>query len=267
MPWCTYLCAYPPCGATVHKYHKPSRPVPQYCDHRCRGRHRGINAAFLTAVHLRTKYRFSAAMDAALTTAYRGKFGAVKQLWHTDARFERAGIPYAILMRRLRQLGLARSLPHDAWSEAESAMATRLYRRGRCVEFIADRLRQAGYTRTPSGILTQMQALQVSVRGECLTLHEIAQGLGIDWHSVRAWTTKGWLTVHHENSTGRLHFVTYAELRRFVLTYPSLVSRGTPDIVWLISVVCPPHVGHTHDLEDTERDEDGAWMSGEAVAL
>src|SRR5262245_60788430 len=105
----TYEITCPTCGQQCTKRRRHTQAPPLYCSPQCNvGR---INARRRDdPSQIWRKYYFDDLMNQAIIRAKRGGLGALKRLWRTDPRFERAGIPYPIMKRQAVLLGALRTV-------------------------------------------------------------------------------------------------------------------------------------------------------------
>lgn len=252
-------CAYTACQRAVTIRRSHTQPAPTYCSAACsnqdrRGRHERLR-----------KYVFTDAMNDLIRFAHRRVRGSLKQLWQTDPRFQAAGIPYPIVKRQAVLLGCVQTQPNGCWLPEEDAFVVPRYQQGSPADGLARQMRRHGWHRTPSAIVQRMLTLGVSRRdGPYLSLHQAALALGIDAHVVARWVRREGLPVHHRSDgVGEVQYLAPAALRDWIIAHPYLVSKGQPDLVWLIGLLSTPQAGVTADTPTDGPGDD--WMSGEAV--
>lgn len=233
MPTIDFTCEV--CAVSKSRYTSPSNPPPRFCGRACmtvQARTTGLGG---TNRH----YTWTPAMDLAIRTAFRSRFGSLKALADTEPAF--ATIPYYMVKHRAKALGLVRTLPDEVWHPDELAFAVERWERGANIDVLWLAMRQHGWCRRRSAIIAMMDKEGQRRRGSSLSVHGVAQALGLDDRAVRRWVDKGWLaTETHVSETIRL--ITPQALRRFVIEHPWEVAKGVPSIPWFIALLTDPDI-------------------------
>lgn len=225
----TFTCANPACGVTITKpWRQTSEPQPQYCGLPC------WYAVRSQLPYTWRKYTFTEAQNQQIREACR-TFGQLKALWKTGVFGE---TPYPILKRQARQLGIARTQPDDVWTEAEDRLLGEWIGTTQALDTLAVRFRRAGYHRSPSAIRERLWKLGYDVKQGEWTARDIAQGLEIDEHSVTRWIAKGWLKARRTSDLSKArHYVSSADLKRFLVQYPFVAAHGDMRLVWVVTIL------------------------------
>jgi hypothetical protein len=261
MPHITIHCANPACGVLCRKYWPPAAPPPRYCSRSCVRVHDNAQrkAAGVPVWH---KYSFTPEMDAAIRRAYRQRFGALTHLWETDPRF--TPIPYPLVKRRVKVLGLARTVPDDTWTAEETAYALKLTEAGYAYETICKKLRAKGWQRSPSAVIAHMHRVHADRYGAFLSQHQLMQALGCDHRVLARWRRQGLLTPHHEDALG--YWYAYRDVRAFVVASPGELRWAAVDTVWLVGLLSEPiAVDYRTEHDERPGPADGSWLTGEAI--
>jgi hypothetical protein len=256
MAMITYEFTCPVCGQETTKRRTSIQPEPCTCSLACANQLRRGDR------HPSRKYHYTPDMERAIITAARGSIGALKALWHTDPRFRT--IPYPSVRRHAWTLGAIRSKPSDTWSEKETAFAADRYARGVPLDSLAKQMRRHGWHRSVGAI--QGHLLHHATRKDIyLTLNQVADGMGVDWHVVQRWIARHGLRVHHQGADqGGERLLTYLDpsaLRAWVIAHPFEVAKHAPDLVWLIGLLCSEGAGDTRD-HPADEGASGDWMNG-----
>jgi hypothetical protein len=225
----TITCQNPRCGQTVQKrWRTTSEPQPRYCTRAC---------WFDMRKHLPygwRKYTFTEAHQRLMRQALR-KVGQLKAHWRQGAFGE---VPYPVLKREARRLGIMRRQPDELWTPEEETLLEPYIERQSSLERMAKALKAAGYHRTPSAIRTHLWQRSISTRQGQWTLEDIAQGLDLDHHVVKGWVDHGKLKCSPIGSNGATrYYVTSDALRRFLLRYPYDAAHGDVRIPWIITMI------------------------------
>jgi hypothetical protein len=229
MPWVNKVC---PCGKPFRRRQfKGSKFEPTYCSIIC-----------MNALH--RKYVFTEEHDNALRLACRQGHGAIKALCDTPL-FTIAGLPYHTVLARTRALGILRSVPAGTWGEEESAYCEELFTRGLKIETIRKNMAKRGWHRSPSAIMFRMSHKHhLNRNGAFLTANQFAVAIGTELHAVSRWIRQGLLKVHHSSDMDHARYISYPEMKRFIVENPFKVAQGTPDVLWLIGMLTgTPHQG------------------------
>jgi hypothetical protein len=232
----TFVCAT--CGQekTVHVSGLVAE-LPLYCSKQCQRGHNNTDHRALRGATWR-KYTFTDAMNATIIQAVRrGRFGALKQLWQDDPRFRASGIPYPILKRQARELGLVRTLPSMTWHPDELALVESLLRAGYSTEVILRKLKAQGFHRSAGAVRDVAWKQRWGTIRPYYTMLDVMVGLGTDHKTLRRWVTKGWLTVQPHPQPKTTWRISWHALRQFVRTYPDEVAKGAPDLRWLVRLL------------------------------
>jgi hypothetical protein len=221
----TIVCKNPRCGQTAQKrWRTNSDPPPQYCSKAC-----WIDERRRQPFSWR-KYHFTEAHRQHMRRALR-KVGQLKAAWRKGAFGE---VPYPIVKREARKLGLMRRQPDEDWSAEEERLLQPYIESQSSLETMAKALKAAGYHRTPSAIRTHLWQLGLSTRQGTWTLQDIAEGLDIDHHVVKRWVDEGKLKVSHHATR---YYVTSKALKRFLVRYPYDAAHGDLRIPWIITMI------------------------------
>lgn len=190
------------------------------------------------------KYEFTPEMNTLVRAAfYQGK-GGLKNLWRHDNRFEASGIPYPIVKRQCKVLGLVRALPGSGWSKAEDEALSKLSALRYSPERLTQKMQKAGYDRTWCAIQIRLWKLGWDTRQGRWSPMDIAVGLGVDHTTVLRWIDNGYLKAKRTaSSPGSRYFVSTNELRRFLSINPYLAATGQADVPWIIYVLSRQIVG------------------------
>lgn len=192
------------------------------------------------------RYHFSAVMDAALLVASRAGLRPLRRLLRTDPSF--AGIPEAQVKRRAWAIGASKGAPYTAWLPEEEAVLQASAGQTYSLEHWQILLKRQGFTRSLAAIRLRLRHHGWTTRQGEWTLTDIAQGLGVSWRMVERWRTQGLLAYTvASGGTGATKYVSSAALRRFLVLYPHLASKGQLDFDWVMSLWGTPTGGKTRD--------------------
>ena len=175
-----------------------------------------------TTVQSRRKYVFTDQIDQLIREIYLTARTA-KTRSGIPLLAKKVDIPHWALKKRARELGLARTkeLP---WTEAELAILSRYA--WMSDERIRLKLKEAGYTRTVTGIHLKLKRMRFKHAGSFYSAYSLAQALGIDPHVVTRWIKSGHLKAKFARHG------THAAAKRRQLPHPrercSPLHRGTP---------------------------------------
>jgi hypothetical protein len=193
----------------------------------------------------RRKYEFTPAMDDLVRAAY-------QQLRvHSDRKAirncgRRLGVPRWAVLRRGRELGLART-KEKPWSEMEVGL---LERWGHLTDAVIQRkLAAAGYSRSVNGIHLKLKRLRIRQNLDGYSAYSLAEALGVDSHKIGSWIRRNMLratrrgTDRKESQGGDSYWITHNAVRDFVLRYPDEIELAKVEKFWFLDLVSGGRIG------------------------
>ena len=148
----------------------------------------------------------------------------------------RLGLPRWVVLRRGRELGLART-KEKPWSEMEVRL---LERWGHLTDAVIQRkLAAAGYSRSVNGIHLKLKRLRIRQNLDGYSAYSLAEAFGVDSHKIGSWIRRNMLsatrrgTDRKESQGGDSYWITHNTVRDFVFRYPDEIdlARGRKILV------------------------------------
>lgn len=105
------------------------------------------------------------------------------------------------------------------------------------------KLKRAGYVRTSNAVKIQLTRRELEPEREGYSARQVAQGFGIDVHSVTRWISRGWLratrkgTLRQAPENGNEWLISEAAIRRFVADNLGAFELAKVDQTWFLSLL------------------------------
>jgi hypothetical protein len=138
---------------------------------------------------------------------------------------------------------IAKQKKQPDWSENELRMLARLSYLS--PERISERMKKAGYHRTPTAIHLKRKRMRFLQAGEFYSARQTAECFGIDLHGVTRWIKLRMLkarrrgTKRTENQ-GDIWMIKPEWCKRFIVSYPGEVDIRKVDKLWFIDLLANP---------------------------
>lgn len=152
------------------------------------------------------------------------------------------GIPrWKITRFAISQGWVQKAVKSKAWSPEEEAMLQNLSRY--CIDKIAQKMRNAGYPRTPTAIAMRMRRKRTRSNLKGYSAHQVSECLGIDSKGVTRLITQKKLvadrrgTARTEQQGGDMWYIKPKELRDYVINYISEIDFRKIDRYWLVDIL------------------------------
>ena len=193
----------------------------------------------------RRKYEFTPGMDDLVRAAYQQlRVHSDRKAIRNCAR--RLGVPRWVVLRRGRELGLART-KETPWSEMEVDL---LERWGHLTDAVIQRkLAAAGYSRSINGIHLKLKRLRIRQNLDGYSAYSLAEAFGVDSHKIGSWIRRNILraarrgTDRKESQGGDSYWITHKAVRDFVLRYPDEIELAKVEKFWFLDLVSGGRIG------------------------
>jgi hypothetical protein len=150
------------------------------------------------------------------------------------------GWPKWKVNRRAIALGIAR-VKESPWSPDELDILARYG--WMCDDKLSDRLKLAGFHRTPTAVHLQKKRRRIRENGDWYSATQLAEAFGVDSHKTTGWIRTGLLRgarrgTHRSDAQGGDSFVVHQrDLREFVIAHPNEYDLAKVDKLWFLALV------------------------------
>jgi hypothetical protein len=193
----------------------------------------------------RRRYEFTPVMDDLVRAAYqRLRVCSDRKAISNCGR--RLGVPRWVVLRRGRELGLART-KEKPWSDMEIRL---LERWGHLTDAVIQRkLKAAGYSRSVNGIHLKLKRLRIKQNLDGYSAYSLAEAFGVDSHKVGLWIRRNMLratrrgTDRKESQGGDSYWITHIAVRDFVFRFPEEIELAKVEKLWFLDLVSGGRIG------------------------
>lgn len=193
----------------------------------------------MTSLRRKRKYCFTAAMDEEIRSAYH-VYTEDKNRGAISACARQLALPRWMIHRRAAMLGLAR-IREPQWSDAELIL---LEKWGHLTDAAIQRkLRAGGFERSVNAIHLKVKRLRIKQNLDGYSAQSLARTFGVDCHKVVYWINRKMLTATRrgtartESQRGDTYWISHADVREFVMTYPEEVDLRKVEKWWFLDLV------------------------------
>lgn len=197
----------------------------------------------------RRRLSFTDQADQMIQEGYQGKtFGPSKRPPLADLA-KKFGVSKKTVYARAAELGLAtpqQGVPD--WDPAEDAILKRYAHT--TVKHISDRLRAAGFRRSPGAVGVRRRRFLGNIEdlrldAGTMVPPQVAECLGVSDRTVRSWIKQGWLKAEQcSYEDDRYCFIVKEkDLRDFIINYTAHVPFDRADKYWLVDVLTGANSG------------------------
>lgn len=205
-----------------------SEPHARWCS-RCRPQHRKRQLLYVP----------TAQIDAEITAAYK-KFREFNNRKAITLAARRIGWPRHAVLRRARQIGLART-KEAPWTEREVSV---LQEYGYLSDAtLAEKLRAHGFVRSATAVHLKVTRMRIKKNGDWYSATTLAKAFGCDVHVVLRWINSKALpaekrgTERGQAQGGDTWLIRHADVRRFALAHPDEYDLAKVEKYWFLDLI------------------------------